>query len=49
MSTATPQNGITVVSSIHELLLLLDNLINLPVDPPSLTSTLRVSDLAGSV
>lgn len=36
MSTATPQTGTTVVSSTHELLLLLDKLISLPVDPPSL-------------
>jgi exonuclease 3'-5' domain-containing protein 1 len=35
MSTATPQAGTTAVSSIHELLLLLDNLISIPVDPPS--------------
>jgi exonuclease 3'-5' domain-containing protein 1 len=36
MSTATPQTGMTVVSSIQKLLLLLDNLSSLPVDPPSL-------------
>ena len=36
MATATPQTGTTVISSARELLLLLDTLIGLPVDPPSL-------------
>jgi exonuclease 3'-5' domain-containing protein 1 len=41
MLTTTPQTGTTVVSSIHELLLLLDNLISLLVDPPSLYFDLK--------
>jgi exonuclease 3'-5' domain-containing protein 1 len=41
MLTATPQTGTTVVSSIYELLLLLDSLISLPVDPPSLYFDLK--------
>jgi exonuclease 3'-5' domain-containing protein 1 len=44
MSIATPQTGTAVVSSIHELLLLLGNLISLPVDPPSLYFDLGYQD-----
>lgn len=36
MSTTTSQTSTTVIFFIRELLLLLDNLTNLPVDPPSL-------------
>ncbi|KAI7975485.1 hypothetical protein EIK77_003326 [Talaromyces pinophilus] len=36
MSKETPQTGTTLISSTSSLLLLLDTLVNLPVDPPSL-------------
>lgn len=45
MSTETPQTGTTPISSTSSLLLLLDTLVNLPVDPPSLYFDLEGSRL----